>query len=119
MRTEGARDGAPVDVSRLFRYAAEQVPRLAANVGGTQRPQIKAPIGADSFAFGRLEAADRATIPLAGRATLVLRPVLLNAAKLRDDLGLSALVRAGLREATLASARGAATPRFVDAEAGK
>lgn len=118
MRADGAPDGAQVDVSRLFRYAAEQVPLLANNIGHTQRPQIKAPVGADSFAFGRLEAADRAAIPIAGRATLLLRPVLLNAAKLRDDLGLSTLVRAGLREATFASARGAQMPRFVDAEAG-
>jgi WD40 repeat protein/uncharacterized caspase-like protein len=94
-----------VDVSRLFQYAADRVPELARNIGGVQRPLIAAPRGT-SFDVGRLEADDRAKVPLARVKPLVLRPTLLNQEEAEDSLQLTALLRQRLSDASLVTARG-------------
>lgn len=109
-----------VDVSLLFNYVADEVPRLAADVGGIQRPHIAAPraVRIESFDIGQLTVADRAAIPLRSPKPLVLRPTLINARSAFDDLELEPRLRARLREASFARARGAATGgvAFVEAD---
>ena len=94
-----------VDVSRLFQYAADRVPELARNIGGVQRPLVVAPRGT-SFDVGRLEADDKAKVPLARVKPLVLRPTLLNQDEAEDNLKLTALLRQRLSEASQPTGRG-------------
>jgi hypothetical protein len=107
-----------VEVSPLFQYAADEVPVLASNIGGIQRPQIAAPRGA-SFPIGLLRRDDRQAIPLAQSKPQITRPFLLNPDKKRDDLQLSGRLRDHLREQSLASIHGTAGAPpgvFIDAE---
>ena len=101
----------------LFQYAADQVPQLARNIGGIQKPMILAPRGT-SFDIGRLKDDDKKLIPLAQVRPLVLRPLLQNADEnvLDDDLGLMPLLRKRLIEQGHAAARGVQAALFVDAE---
>jgi hypothetical protein len=97
MRGAALRQGEYVDVSQLFQYAADEVPQLARNIGGIQRPLVLAP-RATSFDVGQLRADDRQRIPLALVRPLLLRPVLLNAEALDDNLGLMPLLQQRLVE---------------------
>jgi WD40 repeat protein len=119
MRGAKLREGEYVDVMDLFQYAADQVPQLARNIGGIQKPLILAPRGT-SFDIGRLKDADKKLIPLALVRPLVLRPLLQNADEsvLDDDLGLMPLLRKRLIEQGYAPARGAGSQSavFVDAD---
>jgi WD40 repeat protein/uncharacterized caspase-like protein len=119
MKSGEALQEGQVDVTRLFQYAADQVPRLAENVGGVQRPEIRAPL-ADmrSFAFGLITDADKREIPLALVKPLLLRPRLQNRELDYDNLELESLLREALRESSYITARGrdAATVVFVDAD---
>ncbi|MDQ3817056.1 MAG: caspase family protein, partial [Acidobacteriota bacterium] len=86
MKGGALREDQYVDVSALFQYAADQVPLLARNIGGIQRPIIASPKGS-SFDVGLLKTKEeRAAIPLAQVRPLVLRPVLLNVEQGFDDL---------------------------------
>jgi uncharacterized caspase-like protein len=115
---EGLQEG-QVDVVRLFNYAADRVPGLARNVGGIQRPEIRAPLeDARSFAVGVIRDADKREIPLAQVKPLLLRPRLQNRELDYDNLELEGWLRQGLRDASYVSARGgdAASLVFVDAD---
>lgn len=107
------RDGQFVDVGKLFAYAVDEVPRLAGDIGGVQRPFVAAPAAA-SFDVGMLTAEDRAAIPLSAPRPMVLRPQLVT---LDEDLHLDRLVAERLREDGAAAPRGDAPPAlsFVDA----
>ena len=109
MRGAALREEQFVDVSKLFQYAADQVPQLAQGIGGVQRPVVAAPRGS-SFDVGRLESADKAAIPLALVKPLVLRPVLINRDEDEDNLKLTALLRQRLHETSLSVGRGKAPP---------
>jgi WD40 repeat protein len=120
MRGAALKEDKYVDVSRLFQYAADEVPLLARYIGGIQKPEVRAPKGT-SFDIGLLEAPDKEAIPLARVRPLLLRPLLQNAdeAVLDDDLGLMPLLRAKLREQSFAAARGSGrslTAVYVDAD---
>lgn len=118
MRGAALREGQFVDVSLLFQHAADEVPRLAEHIGGIQRPHIAAPKGT-SFDIGQLSAEDRRRVPLTAPKPFLLQPVLQNVDELFDDLGLETRLRAHLREASYASARGtrAALPAvYIDAD---
>jgi hypothetical protein len=71
-----------------------------------------------SFDIGQLLPEDRKAIPLAQVRPLLLRPVLLNADDLDDNLGLMPLLRQRLTEASVASPRGGGLPRavYIDAD---
>src|SRR5262249_12573540 len=84
MAGPGLERGEFVDVSRLFQYAADEVPQLARFVGGIQKPLVLAPRGT-SFPIGRLRAEDRKAIPLARPLPLLLRPLLTNPEEDGDD----------------------------------
>jgi WD40 repeat protein len=111
-------EGEYVDVSRLFNHAADQVPQLARDLGGIQKPLIVAPRGT-SFDIGRLTAEDKAAIPLAQVKPLLLRPLLFNPEEGDDNLNLRSLLGRRLAEESYASSRGSAERRtslFVDAD---
>lgn len=118
MKGAALRDGEYVDVSKLFQYAADQVPQLARNIGGIQKPLIAAPRGT-SFDIGQLKKEDKVSIPLAMVMPMILRPVFLNPEQGFDNLELIALVRKRLQEESYASTRGGGgSPLvvFVDAD---
>ncbi len=118
MRGAALRADEYIDVSRLFQYAADQVPHLARDIGGIQKPLIAAPQGT-SFDVGQLTAEDKAAIPLAAVKPLLLRPVLLNPEQGFDHLELMAAVRKQFQEEGGTMSRGAAREYgavYVDAD---
>jgi WD40 repeat protein len=118
MRGAALRDGEYVDVSKLFQYAADQVPQLAGNIGGIQKPLVAAPRGT-SFDIGQLKREDKETIPLAMVMPMILRPVFLNPEQGFDNLDLVALVRKRVQEESYALTRGGPSSQtvvFVDAD---
>jgi WD40 repeat protein len=116
MKGASLRDGTFADVMTLFGYAADEVPELARNVGGIQRPLVASPRGS-SFDIGQFGEAEKRRVPLASPRPMVLRPSFLNA-RGRDVLELSTAVRRELAEQTRALVRGAegAAVVYVDGE---
>jgi len=118
MRGAALREDEYVDVSRLFQYAADQVPELARNIGGIQRPQIAAPRGS-SFDVGRMTGEDKPKVPLAMVRPLVLRPLLIDPQENDDSLNLSVELRRALEADSYLAARRKAKELkavFVDAD---
>jgi hypothetical protein len=118
MKGAALRDDEYVDVSKLFQYAADQVPQLARDIGGIQEPLIAAPRGA-SFDVGLLKKEDKEAIPLAMVKPLILRPALINPDEVGDSLNLTAMLGKRLREESYASVRGEGikqTVVYVDAD---
>src|SRR5215471_10574912 len=66
MRGAALRENGFVDVSKWFDYATDEVPELAKDIGGIQRPSIAIPLGGSSFDIGQIGDEDKARIPLAG-----------------------------------------------------
>ena len=113
MRGAALRADSFVDVSRLFEYAADQVPQLARDIGGIQRPTVASPLGGSSFDIGQVTGADQAQIPLAQVKPLVLRASFQDADRWSDDLELTKRVNEALR---MASSRSQGAPLvYVDA----
>jgi len=84
-----------VDVQQLFSYAQTQVPRLAQNIGGVQRPIVSAPLG-KTFVIGQMTDTEKQKIPLAAVKPLLLRPLLTNPETGDDDLRLIPALRKSL-----------------------
>lgn len=102
---EALQDG-QIDVAKLFNFAADNVPRLAKNVGGIQRPEIRVPYGGASFAVGFIKSEqDKKLVPLAQEKPLILRPVLQNQRLGYDNLKLTAMLRDALRGVSFTPAR--------------
>ena len=78
-----------VDVIGLLRFAQNQVPLLASDIGGIQSPQLAMPKGGQSFPVGRLEAEDRDRIPLASPRPLMLQSRFDRFTQPTDEFGLS------------------------------
>lgn len=113
MRGSALREEQFVDVDKLFGFAADEVPALARDIGGIQRPVIAVPKGGASFDIGQLTASDRQKIPLQPERPLVLRSTFEDEVAFDDVLGLGKRVDELLRNG---SARGsAAAIVFVDA----
>ena len=85
MKGAALREGEYVDVSQLFQHAADQVPQLAKDIGGIQKPLIAAPRGT-SFDIGQLKTDDKSLIPLAQVKPMLLRPLLINPDEGDDNL---------------------------------
>jgi WD40 repeat protein len=62
-----------VDVAKLFNYSADEVPKLAGDNGGIQKPRVLSKQDARSFAIGRITAIDRKDIPLPLKKPVYLR----------------------------------------------
>lgn len=104
MKGLALRDNEFIDVSKLFQYAADEVPILATHIGGIQRPRIAAPKGT-SFEIGQLIDEDRAAIPLSIQKPMLLQPMFLNETELSDNLRLTSLIRKSLRDKSNISSR--------------
>src|SRR5262249_40131151 len=106
MRGAALREEAYVDVSRLFQYAKDEVPKLAGSIGGIQEPRYIAPLQVESFDIGLLQSEDKQQIPLAMVRPLVLRPVMTNIDEGYDSLELAKELRRRLNEASYGGERG-------------
>jgi hypothetical protein len=89
-----------LDVSMLFNYAADEVPKLAEGIGGIQRPLIAARGDARSFDIGRITSEDRAAIPLPSKKAVFLRSSFQLEGRPRDPLELTKRLDARLLEAS-------------------
>ena len=89
-----------LDVSMLFNYAADEVPKLAEGIGGIQRPLIAARGDARSFDIGRITSEDRAGIPLPSKKAVFLRSSFQLEGRPRDPLELTKRLDARLLEAS-------------------
>jgi hypothetical protein len=106
MRGAALLDDGQVDISKLFNYAVDQVPQMARNVGGIQKPEIRIPKGGETFPIGMLTDQEKKLIPLAMVKPIVLRPRI-SLQELGDDtLGLINELRNLLRDASYVSVRG-------------
>ena len=106
MRGAALREDEYVDVQKLFQYAADEVPQLARNIGGLQRPLVAAPRGT-SFDVGRIGRDEKALIPLTTIKPVILRPLLLNLEEQADTLDLIKELRKRLRDESSVLVRGA------------
>jgi len=89
-----------VDVSMLFNYAADEVPKLAEGIGGIQRPLIAARGDARSFDIGRITNEDRMAIPLPSKKAVFLRSNFQLEGRPRDPLELTKRLDARLLAAS-------------------
>jgi WD40 repeat protein/uncharacterized caspase-like protein len=105
MKGEALHEGEFVDVSKLFQYARDQVPQLARNIGGIQKPTYRAP-EVESYEIGQLTLDDRAMIVLAKLKPMILPPHLTNPDEGLDNLEFSKALGQRLREECNAAARG-------------
>jgi WD40 repeat protein len=112
LRGAALREGEYADISTLFQYAVDEVPKLAKGIGGVQRPLVASPKGS-SFDIGRLTADDKKRVPLAQIRPLILRADI-QSEDFKDALRLQARLNAALREQNQSAARGALM--FVDAD---
>jgi len=117
MKGPALRDDTLVDISRLFRFAREEVEQLARNIEKIQKPIIFAPKD-DTFDVGQLNLEDRQSISLAAPKPIILRPLLVDAQADDDTLGMMRNLRELLRDETLGTGGGAAEAVlvFVDVE---
>ena len=84
-----------IDVSRLFRFSEDEVPKLASNIGGIQQPKI---FGSASFDIGIITTDDRIKIPLSTEKPLVLQSRFQDASRFIDHLGLEKKINEKLIE---------------------
>jgi len=108
------RDNQFVDVIKLFQFAADHVPELAIGIGGIQRPQIRNPLGGQSFDIGEVSSEIQSKIVLQQAMPVFLRTMLVEEEQFDDVLEISDLIDSKLREN---SSKGAdAQIIFVDAK---
>jgi hypothetical protein len=114
MRGGRLREGEFVDVVDLFGFAAEQVPRLARDIGGIQSPQLASPYGGTSFDIGRVTNEDKPRIPLRSPKPVMVQARIGEQNEFFDALGLEDAVNERLRD----TAQSGPDPplHFVDAK---
>ena len=84
--------GEYVDIQQLFSYAQKQVPQLAQNIGGVQRPIVSAPLG-KTFVIGQMTDDEKKNLNLPSPKPLLLRPLLTDPETGDDDLKLIPALR--------------------------
>jgi len=97
MKGASLRDGEFFDVNMILNYARENVPKLAAGIGGIQTPQLLIPKGG-SFDIGQVTEASKQMIPLSTIKPVFVRSNLMNIDELEDNLGLGKLIDDQLNE---------------------
>lgn len=88
MRGMALRENKYIDITTLLNYSSEEVPKMAKDIGGIQKPQLLIPKGG-SFDIGIIQEADKTLIPLATVKPVFVRTTLLEDSKKRDILKLS------------------------------
>lgn len=91
MKGAALRDGQFFDVNAILNYSRENVPKLAAGIGGIQTPQLLVPKGG-SFDIGRVDEAAKEQIPLSNVKPVFVRTTFVDAEAFTDDLNLSKLL---------------------------
>ncbi|MEZ5039687.1 MAG: caspase family protein [Saprospiraceae bacterium] len=89
-----------IDVMKLFQYARDLVPELAASINGIQTPMMGFPGKGASFDIGILDEVAKLEIPIGNKKPVVVRSTFLNKATFQDDLQLAALLEAAFRAET-------------------
>ncbi|GAB5553766.1 MAG: hypothetical protein Sapg2KO_33570 [Saprospiraceae bacterium] len=87
-----------IDVMKLFQYARDEVPRLAASVNGIQTPMLGFPSRAASFDIGILDDLSKDKIVLANKKPVMVKSIFLNKKTFQDDLKLAELLEVALRK---------------------
>lgn len=117
MKGAKLRENQFADVNLLFAYAQETVPNMAKNIGGIQRPLIIMPDTSASFDIGKFTSEEQQRINLSNPKPIILRPQLRNSALRFDNLKLSQMMSAELRQLSYAQSRDAQSPIvFVEAD---
>jgi hypothetical protein len=91
MKGAALRESKYIDVNTMVNYAREEVPKLAAGVGGIQQPQLLIPKGG-SFDIGIIQEQDKSKIILPNPKAMFVRSSFLDADQLEDAIGLSTAV---------------------------
>ena len=86
--------GGYIDVQQLFAYAQKEVPQMATNIGGVQKPIVSAPLG-KTFTIGQMTDAETKQINLPSRKPRMLRPLLTSPPINNDPLKLIPELRKG------------------------
>ena len=94
-----------IDVMKLFQYARDEVPRLAASINGIQRPMLGFPGQGASFDIGILDDAAKANIPIGDKKPVIIRSNFLNEITYNDDLQLVKLLETAFRKESAKGAR--------------
>lgn len=63
MKGQALRENEFVDIAKLFDYSTDQVPELAAYIGGIQKPIIAVPYGGNSFDIGKVDESIHIDLP--------------------------------------------------------
>jgi WD40 repeat protein len=113
MKGAALREGEFVDVTRLFQYARDEVPKLAKEIGGIQAPLVAAPRG-ESFDIGEMLDDDRRSVPLAHVREMMLRGVFQDEDRMDDQIKLSFRFNQRLRAENQVAMRGRLA--YVDAD---
>jgi hypothetical protein len=92
MKSAALDKGELIDVQTLFKYAENNVPKLATNIGGVKCPIVKTATG-NTFVIGQMTEADKQKINLPSPKPLMLRPLLTNPETGDDDLKLIPALR--------------------------
>lgn len=99
IKGEALDDARMVDINALFRFAREEVEKLAKGIAKIQKPQISAPKG-DTFPVGQLTREDAEKIVLATPKPIILRPRFFEEQTDDDTLELEKNLRELLRDET-------------------
>lgn len=114
IRGNALRENKFVDILTLLNFSREEVPKMAADIGGIQQPQLLLPRGG-SFDIGIIKEEDKFQIPLAAVKPVFLRATLLEETKKRDVLKISIALNEKLQEAASGS-DGKNAIIFIDAD---
>jgi WD40 repeat protein len=88
MKGASLRDGEFFDVNMLLNYARENVPKLAAGIGGIQTPQLLVPKGG-SFDIGKVDSLSKIQIPLSSIKPVFVRTSFMDTEDYTDVLSIS------------------------------
>ncbi|MEM6377561.1 MAG: caspase family protein, partial [Bacteroidota bacterium] len=94
-------DGEYVDVMKLFQYARDEVPRLAASINGIQTPMLGFPTQGASFDLGVLDDRVKAKIPVGNKKPVFVRSIFLNEDTFDDDQDLVGALQSALQKETI------------------
>jgi WD40 repeat protein len=89
-----------VDIQKLLQYAVDEVPKLAAGIGGIQKPLYRSPDNQQSFDIGKSDETTKKSIQLAEPKPVFVAVGLQDPIELFDKLNLSEKINAALRENT-------------------
>ncbi len=97
MRGMALRENKFVDITTLLNYSSEEVPKMAKDIGGIQKPQMLIPKGG-SFDIGIIQESDKALIPLSAIKPVFVRTTIIEETKKRDVLKIAKEVDDKLNE---------------------